>query len=96
MEDDYKLVKKMGLTNFWGYSENSVLQEFWISMLYANLPLITKHKTDSIITNTINQKGNKKKYMTSINKLVGYLRRNIGKCMDADTDTKNGHHLLHI
>lgn len=65
-------------------------------MLYANLALIINHKTDSIIDNTINQKGNKKKYMTSINKLVGYLNRNIGKYMDADTDTKNRHHLLHI
>ena len=40
VEEDYKLIKeKIGLTNFRGYSENSVLQEFWISILLANLTL---------------------------------------------------------
>lgn len=86
VEETYKLVKeKIGLTNFRGYSENSVLQEFWISMLLANLTLTIKRETDGIIESAINQKGNKHRYMTNRNELVGYLSRHFGEYMDADT-----------
>ena len=89
VEENYKLVKeKIGLTNFRGYSENSVLQEFWISVLLANLALAIKRETDGIVDSTINQKGNQNKYMTNMNELVGYLSRHIGEYMDADTDTE--------
>lgn len=74
VEENYKLIKeKIGLINFRGYSENSVLQEFWISMLLANLALAIKRETDGIIDSTINQKENKHRYMTNKNELVGYL-----------------------
>ena len=89
MEENYKLIKeKIGLTNFRGYSENSVLQEFWISMLLANLALAIKRETDGIIDSTINQKGNKNRYMTNMNELVGYLSRHLGEYMDAGTLTE--------
>lgn len=89
VEENYKLIKeKVGLTNFRGYSENSVLQEFWISMLLANLALAIKRETDGIIDSTINQKGNKHRYMTNRNELVGYLSRHFGAYMDADTLTE--------
>lgn len=89
VEENYKLVKeKIGLTNFRGYSENSVLQEFWISVLLANLALAIKRETDGIIDRTINQKRNQNKYMTNMNELVGCLSRHIGEYMDADTDTE--------
>lgn len=89
VEENYKLVKeKIGLTNFRGYSENSVLQEFWISMLLANLALAIKRETDGIIDSTINQKENKNRYMTNMNELIGYLSRHFGEYMDADTLTQ--------
>lgn len=89
VEENYKLIKeKIGLTNFRGYSENSVLQEFWISMLLANLALAIKRETDGIIDSTINQKENKHRYMTNRNELVGYLSRHFGEYMDADTLTE--------
>ena len=89
VEENYKLIKeKIGLINFRGYSENSVLQEFWISMLLANLSLAIKRETDGIIDSTINQKGNKNKYMTNMNELIGYLSRHFGEYMDADTLTQ--------
>ncbi len=89
MEENYKLIKeKIGLTNFRGYSENSVLREFWISMLLANLSLAIKRETDDIIDSTINQKGNKNRYMTNMNELIGYLSRHFGEYMDADTLTQ--------
>ena len=89
MEENYKLIKeKIGLINFRGYSENSILQEFWISMLLANLSLAIKRETDGIIDSTINQKGNKNRYMTNMNELIGYLSRHFGEYMDADTLTQ--------
>lgn len=89
VEENYKLIKeKIGLTNFRGYSENSVLQEFWISMLLANLALAIKRETDGIIDSTINQKENKNRYMTNMNELIGYLSRHFGEYMDADTLTQ--------
>jgi len=75
----------VGLTDFRGYSENSVMQEFWISMLLANLALAIKKETDGIIDCTINQKGNKNKYMTNKNELVGCLCRRLPEYMDAET-----------
>ena len=78
--ENYKLIKeKIGLANFRGYSENSVLQEFWISMLPANLAPAIKRETDAIIDSTINQKGNTNKYMTNMKELVGYLSRHFGE-----------------
>ena len=89
VEENYKLIKeKIGLTNFRGYSENSVLQEFWISMLLANLALAIKRETDGIIDSTINQKENKNRYMTNMNELIGYLSRHFGEYMDAETLTQ--------
>ena len=89
MEEDYKLIKeKIGLTNFRGYSENSVLQEFWISILLANLTLAIKRETDGIIDHTINQKNNKHRYMTNMNELVGCLSRHLPEYMDSETLTE--------
>lgn len=86
VEENYKLIKeKIGLTNFRGYSENSVLQEFWIAMLLANLTLAIKRETDGIIDSTINQKANRHRYQTNTNELVGYLSRHFGEYMDAET-----------
>lgn len=54
-------------------------------MLIANLSLAIKRETDDIIDSTINQKGNKNRYMTNMNELIGYLSRHFGEYMDADT-----------
>lgn len=85
-EEEYKLVKeKVGLTNFRGYSENSVLQEFWISMLLANIAQAIKSETDGIIDAEYNHGGNKHSYQTNINELMGYLSRHMDEYMDAET-----------
>lgn len=89
VEENYKLIKeKIGLTCFRGYCENSVLQEFWISMLLANLALAIKREADGIIDETINKKGNRNRYMVNTNELVGYLSRHFDEYMDADTYTE--------
>lgn len=43
---------------------------------------------NGISDSTINQKGNKNKYMTNMNELIGYLSRHFGEYMDADTLTQ--------
>lgn len=89
VEENYKLIKeKIGLTNFRGYSENSILQEFWIAILLANLTLAIKKETDGIIDSTINQKNNKHRYMTNMNELVGCLSRRLPEYMESDTLTE--------
>ena len=89
VEENYKLIKeKVGLTNFRGYSENSLLQEFWISMLLANLALAIKREADGIVDSSINQKGNKHRYMVNMNELAGCLSRHFGEYMDAGTLTE--------
>lgn len=87
VEENYKLIKeKVGLTNFRGWSENSVLQEFWIAMLLANLAQAIKRETDGIIDVSINDsQNNKHDYQTNMNELTGYLSRHISEYMDADT-----------
>ena len=85
-EEEYKLIKeKVGLTNFRGYSENSVLQEFWISMLLANVAQAVKAETDGVIDAQYNCRNNKHKYQTNANELMGYLSRHIDEYMDAET-----------
>lgn len=86
IEENYKLIKeKVGLTDFRGYSENSVLQEFWISVLLANLSLAVKKETDGIIDAEYNHKGSKHRYQTNMNELSGCICRRIGDYLDAST-----------
>lgn len=86
VEEEYKLIKeKVGLTNFSGYTENSVNQEFWISMILANLAMLVKRETDGIIDETVNKKQNKHKYQTNMNELVGCISRHFPEYMEADT-----------
>ena len=86
VEEEYKLIKeKVGLTNFGGYAEDSVKQEFWISMLLGNLAMLIKKEADGIIDETVNKKQNKLKYQTNMNELVGCTSRHFQEYMEADT-----------
>lgn len=91
IEENYKLIKeKIGLINFRGRSENSVLQEFWLSMLLTNLALAIKKETDGIIEASYNQvKDNKHQYQTNMNELVGYLSRHIDEYMEAHMESNS-------
>lgn len=91
-EEEYKLIKvKVGLTCFRGYSENSILQEFWISMLLTNLANVVKTETDPIINHEKEQNGKAKnhKYKTNMNELIGALSRHLPYYLDAET-TQDG------
>lgn len=85
VEENYKLIKeKIGLTNFRGWSENSILQEFWIAILLANLTEAIKCEADGIIDASINSGNNKHNYQTNVNELTGYLSRHFSEYMDAE------------
>ena len=98
-EEEYKLIKeKVGLTCFRGYSENSILQEFWIAMLLANIANAIKLETDGIIRHETQQSGKslKHKYKTNMNELVGALSRNLPDYMDADSTRERFDVIKHI
>lgn len=86
VEETYKLIKeKVGLTNFKGWCENSIKQEFWISMLLANLAHVIKKETDGIIQyeQPLRKEVLKHSYQTNMNELVGGISRRFGLYMDA-------------
>ena len=87
VEEEYLLIKeKIGLTCFRGYSENSILQEFWISMLLTNLANVIKQETDGIIKHEHSTKPwLKHEYKTNMNELAGELSRHLPDLLDADT-----------
>ena len=98
-EEEYKLIKeKVGLTCFRGYSENSILQEFWIAMLLANIANAIKLETDGIIRHETRQSGKslKHKYKTNMNELVGALSRNLPDYMDTDSTRERFDVIKHI
>lgn len=86
VEEEYKLVKqKVGLTNFKGWSDNSIQQEFWISMLLANLTRVIKKETDGIIKFDQDKSSysNKHKYQINSNELIGAVSKRFPLYMDA-------------
>ena len=98
VEEEYKLVKeKTGLTCFRGYSQNSILQEFWIAMLLTNLANIIKREADGIIKyNHPKNAGRKHSYKTNMNELIGELSRHFPEYMDADTSAEKHAVIKHI
>ena len=102
IEGAYELIKeKVGLTCFMGRSENSILQEFWISMLMANLSLAIKKETDGILKYAQTEASpnmNKHLYQTNINELIGSISRRFSIYMDAylenDTDSPALHTVI--
>ena len=89
VEEGYKLIKeKVGLTNFNGFSENSIQQEFWISVLLANLAMLIKTETDGIIDEAVNTGQNRHRYQTNMNELIGCISRYFPEYMEADTCTE--------
>ena len=89
-EEEYKLVKqKIGLTSFRGYSENSILQEFWISMLMANLTGVFRKEADGVIKQEqLSKPGNRHSYKCNNNELIGCISRHFQEYMDAETSAE--------
>ena len=90
VEETYKKKKKKtGLTNFNGWAENSIRQEFWVTLLLANLSLAIKKETDGIVKHEQQSGGstnNKHLYQTNMNELSGAISRRFSMYIDAYAD----------
>ena len=59
---------------FGGFSENVIMQDFWISMYLANMAAIAKNEADAEIKDDRADKDNKYDYQANVNTLIGSLR----------------------
>ena len=75
IEVKYDVVKnKFELPCFGGFSENVIMQDFWISMYLANMAAIAKNEADVKIKEVREDKDNKHEYQANVNTLIGSLR----------------------
>ena len=75
IEVKYDVVKnKLELPCFGGFSENVIMQDFWISMYLANMAAIAKNEADKKIKETRKDKDNMYDYQANVNTLIGSLR----------------------
>ena len=75
VEVKYDVVKnKLEMPCFGGFSENVIMQDFWISMYLANMAAIAKNEADEKIKEERKDKDNKYEYQANVNTLIGSLR----------------------
>lgn len=75
IEVKYDVVKnKLEMPCFGGFSENVIMQDFWISMYLANMAAIAKNEADEKIKEERHDKENKYDYQANVNTLIGSLR----------------------
>ena len=75
VEMKFDIVKnKLEMPCFGGFTENIILQDFWISMFLANIAAIAKYEADQKIKEQRAEKNNKYEYQANVNTLIGSLR----------------------
>ena len=75
IEVKYDVVKnKLEMPCFSGFSENVIMQDFWISMYLANMAAIAKNEADEKIKEERLDKDNKYEYQANMNTLIGSMR----------------------
>jgi hypothetical protein len=75
VEGKYDVLKnKVELENFSGYSKNSVLQDFWVSITLSIIVEIAKQEADEKIQNRTAGKNNKHRQIPNVSQLVGSLK----------------------
>ena len=75
VEEKYDVVKnKLELPNFTGRSVNVLYQDFWISMLLANVASVAKAEADGKIQKKRERKANQYQYQTNVNNAIASLR----------------------
>ena len=75
IEVKYDVVKnKLEMPCFSGFSENVIMQDFWISMYLANMAAIAKNEADEKIKEQRLDKDNKYEYQANVNTLIGSMR----------------------
>ena len=82
VETKYDIVKnKLEMPNFTGYSKNVIYQDFWISMLLANVASIAKSEADDVIKLKRFGKENKYEYQANINLVIASLRNRFAEAV---------------
>ena len=75
VEEKYDVVKnKLELPNFTGRTVNVLYQDFWISMLLANVVSVAKAESDGKIQTKRVGKTNQYQYQTNVNNAIASLR----------------------
>lgn len=75
VEEKYDVVKnKLELPNFTGRTVNVLYQDFWISMLLANVASVAKAESDGKAQAKRRGKTNKYQYQTNVNNAIASLR----------------------
>ena len=84
VEIKFDIVKnKLELPAFGGFTENVILQDFWISMFLANMVSLAKYEDDKEVKNARLNKDNKYEYQTNINTIIGSLRDKLAEAVFA-------------
>ena len=82
VEVKYDVVKnKLELPNFTGHSPNIIYQDFWISMLLANVAAVAKSEADQKIKSERAGKENKYEYQMNVNNAIASLRNRFAEAV---------------
>jgi len=78
IETKYDILKnKLELENFSGKTLNTIMQDFWASLVVVNLIADAKAEADDLLQKKHAGKGNKYIYTANVNQLVGALKENL-------------------
>lgn len=82
VEIKFDIVKnKLELPCFGGFTENIIMQDFWISMYLVNMAAIAKREADEKIKAERKDKNNKYEYQANVNTLIGSMREKLADAM---------------
>ena len=82
IEVKYDVVKnKLEMPCFGGFSENVIMQDFWITMYLSNMAAIAKNEADIKIKETRENKENQYEYQANVNTLIGSLRDKLAEAV---------------
>jgi len=89
IEGKYDVLKnKLELENFSGYTKNSVLQDFWVTITLSIIVSIAKKEADEKIRQRTEHKNNKYKQTPNLSQLVGSLKDEFVSACRIPSETK--------
>ena len=99
VEEKYDVVKnKLELPNFTGRTVNVLYQDFWISMLLANVASVAKAEADGKVQTKRAGKANRYQYQTNVNNAIASLRNRFADavfCPDPSLRAKRVDAIIH-
>ena len=99
VEEKYDVVKnKLELPNFTGRTVNVLYQDFWMSMLLANVASVAKAEADGKVQAKRAGKANQYQYQTNVNNAIASLRNRFADavfCPDPSLRAKRVDAIIH-